>query len=71
MPSGVYEAFIPFSNNIADQLYGADFLPSKYERKLIMQSGSTELKGHVPQGVQEANLELLWRKRTESRPLGL
>lgn len=43
----MHEAFIPFSKDIANQLYDAHFLPRKYERKEIIQSGSTELKGHV------------------------
>lgn len=56
MPSQVHEAFIPFSSAIADQLYDAAFLPSQYGREMIMQSGSTELKGHVKDLVPDAGI---------------
>jgi hypothetical protein len=44
MPTHVHEAFIPFSQDIADQLYDTQFLPSQYKRDKILQSGSTQLK---------------------------
>lgn len=56
MPSRVHEAFIPFSHDMADQLFDSHFLPPRYKRKEIIQCGSTELKHNFKGLVPDAGI---------------
>lgn len=42
MPSRIHEAFVTFGTNICDQLYNSGFLPTRYKRNEILQTGSVE-----------------------------
>jgi hypothetical protein len=44
MPTHMHEAFIPFSQDMANQLYDSHFLPTQYRRTTIIQTGSTEFR---------------------------
>jgi len=64
MPTRLHEAFIPFSYDMADQLFASNFLPARYKRKTIIQSGSTELKHSSGVLVPDASISFFNSRKT-------